>query len=55
MARRKRPPVDITLNGNERRQLQSWACRHSSARLRGCSRLWVAISALSASGLRTAR
>ena len=31
MARRGRPPVEIQLTGNERRQLQSWARRHSSA------------------------
>ena len=31
MARRGRPPVRITLTGNERRQLESWARRHSSA------------------------
>ncbi len=31
MARRGRPPVEITLTGTERRQLQSWARRHSSA------------------------
>ena len=29
--RRGRPPVEIQLTGNERRQLQSWARRHSSA------------------------
>ena len=29
--RRGRPPVEITLTGTERRQLQSWARRHSSA------------------------
>lgn len=31
MARRGRPPVTITLTGAERRQLESWAGRHSSA------------------------
>ena len=31
MARRGRPPVEITRTGTERRQLQSWARRHSSA------------------------
>ena len=31
MARRGRPPVEITLTGTECRQLQSWARRHSSA------------------------
>ena len=31
MARRGRPPVEIQLTGNERRQLQSWARRISSA------------------------
>ncbi len=31
MARRGRPPVEIHLTGNERRQLQSWARRHSSS------------------------
>ena len=31
MARRGRPPVEITLTGNERRQLESWARRHSTA------------------------
>ncbi len=31
MARRGRPPVEITLTGNERRQLQSWARRHTTA------------------------
>jgi len=31
MARRGRPRVEITLTGTERRQLQSWARRHSSA------------------------
>jgi len=31
MAKRGRPPVEITLTGNERRQLQSWARRHKTA------------------------
>ena len=31
MTRRGRPPVEIQLTGNERRQLQSWARRHSSS------------------------
>ncbi len=31
MARRGRPTVEIKLSGTERRQLQSWARRHSSA------------------------
>ena len=31
MARRGRPPVEITLTGTERRQLQSWERRHSTA------------------------
>jgi transposase-like protein/transcriptional regulator with XRE-family HTH domain len=31
MATRGRPPVQITLTGTERRQLQSWARRHSTA------------------------
>jgi len=31
MAKRGRPLVEITLTGNERRQLESWARRHSSA------------------------
>ena len=31
MAKRGRPPVEITLTGNERRQLESWARRHSTA------------------------
>jgi len=31
MIKRGRPPVEITLTGTERRQLQSWARRHSSA------------------------
>ena len=31
MARRGRPPVEITLTGTERRHLQSWARRHSTA------------------------
>jgi transposase len=31
MARRGRPPVEITLTGTERRQLESWARRHSTA------------------------
>jgi transposase len=31
MARRGRPPVEITLTVTERRQLQSWARRHSTA------------------------
>ena len=31
MTERGRPPVEITLTGTERRQLQSWARRHSSA------------------------
>src|SRR5680860_793122 len=31
MPRRGRPPVEITLTGTERRQLQSWARRHSTA------------------------
>ncbi len=31
MARRGRPPAEITLTGSERRQLQSWARRHASA------------------------
>lgn len=31
MAKRGRPAVAITLTGTERRQLESWARRHSSA------------------------
>jgi len=31
MAKRGRPPVAITLTGTERRQLESWARRHSTA------------------------
>ena len=31
MAKRGRPPVEIILNGTERRQLESWARRHSTA------------------------
>jgi len=31
MAKRGRPPVEITLTGPERRQLESWARRHSTA------------------------
>ena len=31
MARRGRPPVEIELTGTERRQLESWARRHSTA------------------------
>lgn len=31
MARRGRQPVEIVLTGNERRQLESWARRHSTA------------------------
>ena len=31
MARRGRPPGEVTRTGTERRQLQSWARRHSSA------------------------
>jgi transposase len=31
MAKRGRPPVEITLTGTERRQLESWARRHSTA------------------------
>ena len=31
MAKRGRPAVEITLTGNERRQLESWARRHSTA------------------------
>jgi hypothetical protein len=30
MAQRGRPPVEITLTGTERRQLESWARRHST-------------------------
>jgi len=31
MAKRGRPPVEIILTGNERRQLESWVRRHSTA------------------------
>ena len=31
MAKRGRPPVEITLTGTERRQLESWARRHKTA------------------------
>ena len=31
MAKRGRPPVEIKLTGTERRQLESWARRHSTA------------------------